>query len=1642
MSAHKPISDLPPFTPRLEGFRYEEFHLHSLRLLEFPLQQDQQALDLAPFQVKPPPPPPDPRLPVLPHVWYPRPTQEVRDWALGRLMPPHPGEFWGKSRQADAQRAMRPLLAGNGPLVVQGLSGYGKTSMLSHIAAHERTRQRYRRIWWLDEPERVTQSLALVLNHSLVLNESDLQTRCQMLHEHLTDQVLLVIDNLTPELVDTYRCLTPHLLMGVELPPDTFDDEEELPEDPENVVTLRGLPRTDAFDFMAHACGVTDKKSIRGQMRAWMAHIAKLLDGQPLALMIAGALFREDGLPMERLVDMFSERIDQEEPAPGVALDLSLDAMPQDYNDLLMAFGALSPNGASFEALMATVRLRGELAGYRALSFLAKRCFIKRDTRLGERYVAHPLIWERMAETEPHAAGNPFGERVQQWVLGYARRNSEDLAAIYKVQPEIFYAMDKAGQYRMDSFIHRLNMTLGPYFHEYAPEYLNSSAGPPRLIGERARAAKLTQQGLDFLHRGHVDEARSTLKEAFRLAERLGSEHEQAETLAAQAYLANETGEAAQTVELLERAAKLVYDLKADESLHIIRLGLAMAYRKQERFKDALGVLDDAPDTHAERARIYRASEQWDLMIEALLAAGDLSPYARAESFLLAKRYADALEAIAAEKDSRSAHLRGVIFHLQGSMEEAIRGYQMALDLIPRRDSRRVDTLLAMGIAYASQLNFDAAQKIFIQALDMLQTLSESYYLLKGRTYNLLAALRLADRDPHKAIDFCEKGLEALSRVSEEEAHPELADIYRTLGRARGQVGDNKQMLAAFQGEVNHAQSIEPRDEARIGVALYHLADSYRELGESERAIPNYRRALTHLDPEADFQSYFIAQAALHRIFFEQNRLDDAAEVSAAAIQHLDTRPPVDLQHQGYMLCIHARTEQMRDRSAQAQKYYGRWLSVLAGRTDALQDERRPFLGLLALMLAVHSLLSHQRAHEAQELAEAALPLAERYYPGTSVAWSVRRDLGEAYLGVEKWQAVVEVLAPLISEMVKEDIHTYALAHEYTGAAYAHQGNMSGALEYLRRAQMHQPEAHHQGLILERMADIQLETDNIEAAIEHTEQALGFLDHDQYPAVAARAFTKLATMQARENAHGEAIGNFEQALSLMRTLPDADYVYIAQLYVKLAASYEAQGQYPQAAIAYRNALDTLDSSRSDTPDLHRKAITRLARVQVLLQNYDDAIQSYQQARQETEMHGSPLELGEVLTALANTYREAENLEAALENYAEALALLPADEVPSQRAAVLRGQGQTLYTVGRFDEARQAWNEALVVTTDAPALEVALTYRSIAQAYCAQHRYEDAEKAFRDALGYHQSATAEAAETARLLGQALIDAKRPADAVQPLQQALDIEENLPQQINQRIVDTLYQLAQAQEGCGDLSAAITSHHKALVYMDKKQQPLQVAVRLRSLGHLYTVLERWTEAHKALEEALDIEFTYKPRSDVRIAQTLEMIATAYRREGNLEKTADAYKRMASYANLSKTAAEDFRNTLDEIQRHRSTLDVARESMAVLERTQDADIKDLVYVYALIARENAALSNHEAANEAIDKLLTALESRADSLTTADERPPYRALAHVFEAGQAASEGNLVEARAHFQRALHGTNDRAMRWVIEQGLESVSEDG
>ncbi len=285
---------------------------------------------------------------------------------------------------------------------------------------------------------------------------------------------------------------------------------------------------------------------------------------------------------------------------------------------------------------------------------------------------------------------------------------------------------------------------------------------------------------------------------------------------------------------------------------------------------------------------------------------------------------------------------------------------------------------------------------------------------------------------------------------------------------------------------------------------------------------------------------------------------------------------------------------------------------------------------------------------------------------------------------------------------------------------------------------------------------------------------------------------------------------------------------------------------------------------------------------------------------------------------------------------------------------------------------------------------------------------------------------------------MLAAERPADAIEPLREALEVERAQPQQANARIVHTLQLLADAHEHSGDLRGAIARYHEALVYMDRDLQPVAYADALRILGALYGAQGDTEQAIKAYSEALDIEGNYVPRSDKRISDTLGAIAGIYRAAGDLEKAAEFYQKVTMISNMARRASDDLRETLDELERRRGTLQAAQQSLALLKRRENPSLRDLAFIYALIAYAHDQLSQPQDSDATIQTLFEELERRETELSTDDADDDARALAWLLAAMRTGDDPSTAQFACG--SALEAVRNRNLRWVIEQVAQTLEE--
>lgn len=1683
----------------LEGFRLEEFLTLTELLLAFPVEQDQAALDAAPFRLERPEPRPEKLLPPLPSRWYPRPAEAVIEAARASLVPP-PRTPVFEGRAQELARVLRPLLSGH-PVRVQGESGVGKTALLRHIAAHERTRQRFRRIWWVDQPDRLDQTLTLALDLPHTLAEIDPDRRRAWFAQHLDDHTLLIVDNLTPDhpLLDALPKLTDHVLLAVETVLEAPDPDEPLPEDPEGVVTLRGLDPTAATEVFAAYAGLDDLRRIRAQVIC----LVTALGLHPYALMLAGVMVRHDGLTLDELEALLALEANGDAagevgaPAPGEvaagdadnsagdatpapvnpsvnrALDVSLAGLPHDYRRLFAAFAGFPPGGAPFDGLCDVSWLRDTLVTRRGLLMLERYGFIRRDHRDADRYIMHTVAYARAVQAtlaegidgdEQESGGdalqdNKVARAARSWATRYARAHSSDPVALYRAETSLRAAWAAAERFGPKSTAAALDEALTPYVREYVPGQVDvsSAAMPGALDPVRQEAAGLTQQGLDATDSGAYEVAEQVLLRALELREEHDSAHAIAETGVALGRLYDVTGRHEQALDVLLRAAERVYNLGAASSLSVVRRALARVYRHLGRLPEALEVLDDGSDAHYERALILRAQGKYIKAAAEMAQAEDSTPYDRAEIMLLAGQYAEALDAIKDATDAESAHLRAQAYHMQGHTDEAIRGYRMALEQIEASDRHdpvvqraRPRVLRGLGAALARAAlvgggSFDEARAALEAALALNQAASPPAPAREGGVLRMLAALHLVAGDLDAALDTARDAIERLKGASDPVA---LADAYRTLGRALWRQGDVQGALDAFKGEVEHAQAAPERDEARIGIALHHVADAHRAVDELDRAIANYRRALTHKDPAADPDGYLVTELALVRTLREALRLNHASDAAQELVDRLVRQPDVDLQHVGIAQAYRARTQFAIERPIRARQSVLEWAHMLLLRSDDVLADSRPALRVLMLGVAVRSLLAEDRPALALPLAEQAEALAREHFADGPAHWAAIRDLGETYMALDRPEEAIITLEPVLNAGIggrPDQAASVAHAYALTGRAYRLIDDHHNALGHLRLAIEYEPDDHIKSLLHEQMAEIQLGMGRTSDAVASLRTALPLVNRDEHVEVAARVLTALAHTLGGLNRYSEAITVYEDALNTLRDVPGVSPAHTAGVLRSLGRTHEAQGQLPEAARSYRRALNILERHEDAPPRLRLDILHQLARVTAQMGD-QTSVSLFEQVRDLTQQWGEQGDLGSVLCELANVHRDAGRYPLAISNYQAALESQPAPPLIRERINTLRNLGRAYGQMGRFDEARAAWTEALELSGELPDQspdEMGLTHHAIAEAYRYQSHYDDAQRSYNEALRYLPERSIPRAASLRGLGQTHHAAGRPEDAIETLRKALEIEKALPQQANTRLVQTLQLLSEAHERAGRLDMAAARLHETLVYMDRALQPVAYADTLRTLGRLHRDNGRFHDAQTALNEALEIETSHVPRSDERIATTLQAIADTYRAAGNLEKAAEFYKRVTVYANMARQASEDLRATLDELDRRRAALEAARQSLALLDRSDDAGVKDVAFIYALIAHSQARLNQPQQSVETIHTLLDVLDEHQAELDTEHEDGDIRALAWLLAAARAVErQDDISTAEYACGAALEDVRNSNLRWVIEQVTRSLEPEG
>jgi len=1301
--------------------------------------------------------------------------------------------------------------------------------------------------------------------------------------------------------------------------------------------------------------------------------LAGLVFQHPGAILVLAALLTEDNVPPETLVSLLRDAPPNASARMNALYTASFEALPDSYQALCRVLAATPRRWIAVESILA--HYDKPLAGQRALDYIERRRFIERRENAVRVIGSWPdLVPAATEETELPTIGQ-----------------------------------------NIDTY--RIATTDGAIF----------------------QAETLYQQGVRAIDECRDTDALNALDAALTIRKQRGTRYEVAEVLAALGRLAYLRGEDAEACRHLENAAQHLHDLHDEDGLEIARLALSRVYRRAGRLDAALSVLDDnAPP--ADLAAVYRAREDWSAALAVyerwLGQAGDdieLAKLGRAETFILAGRFADALAAVSQEDGFVGNWIRAIVYHMQGDFPKALSAYAQAQADTPTDWRATVSRAMARAMAAAGQIR-EAAMLVGAEGIWYETRFDRPVFARQRLSQALYAQLSFMTGDYSIAEEAARTAHSIVGERPDSEAE---AIACRVLGRLEWRNKEYSAAVHAFESELTARNAFDNRDDHEIGVTLHNLADVQRAAGERERAIANYRRALTHKDANRDRFSVAQTYLALCECLIEAGRNMEALEAGNPLIALLGRPPEADLQLLGYTLTLNATTQIEAGRGPRGSVLLVDWMTRLAARADEALAHSHWALPVLATGLYLRSAGAPEGDYGSLEplalidLAENALNAAERELPKSWTAAAARRDLGELYVRLERWSDAVEVLAPLVQDEENSADNTRFVrlaAHLSSARALMHLDNQTDMLAHYERAADAEPDTHARGLILRESAEASRTLGNDEQAVALYPRALGLIRKEKDLAAYVDTVVALAYARLRLRRFSEAIDTFEEALATVEKDPSGKGLAASVLF-DMANAHSTLGQYRRAAETFRRSLGYQDRSQAAR---YAETLIALARSEANTGGHQRAVEAYHDALQFETL--TPDVRRTLFTEQADALVHLDQLQPAINAYDSALAIEGGQTV--EVAAIHRGLG-TIYTrLGDHGRAREHFQQALEAVQDDLT---GATLQALADSYRAQGQIKEATDTYHRALNFLDKRTAslERAAAERALGELYLEGRKLSNAILHLEAALDLERATPQQRGGRIVSILQSLAYAHELRGELDKAAVRHHEALVYQDVRHAPQEYVETLRTLGRLYLEMKRTGEAARAFEEALRVEGQQRRPDPDKIDAITVALANVRRAQGMLEQSAELYRRVAASPQGSparKQATDALESVTAEINKHLQTLEAAEQSMLLFKRTANPDMKGMAFIRALQAQTCDALGRKEASERQIRDLLNMLLKRKKELSSVE--PVMQALAYLAEGWEFEQDGDSPLAAKSYHSALEiveqdGKGNPALLWVI-----------
>jgi len=471
-----------------------------------------------------------------------------------------------RGRKGLLTQIARALLEGESPVVLTGTGGIGKT-VLAKVAARRLSWRFPGGVFWRSAADYETFRLDDLLDaFAAVFGERfytlPLPAKRDLVLGYLRDlrtPALIVLDN--AEVVKdeaVHRFLT-----GLPAPSAALVTSREAPEWGGYVIDIRAMEAQEGVDFFLEEVRRVKRDPLWGWRLTddgklqWvlseadtkaLSEICRLLEGHPLALMLAAALLRTQGLS-EVLAQVRAN------PARGELerrFDFSYKTLSDSEQDLLHRLAAFSSHvGAwAIENVCINDKLVGNdvLPSWRSdLIQLVRKTFVEMLEFAGidqegnevtvHRYRLHPVMRQYAAGKAGPKTMQAHNRRAAQLFLAYAQQFKDDFDALEQERLNILGGMDwayEAGEWDIVTRIMWATMaylyTRG-YWNEYKIRLGQALKAAGKINDFHSEGAFVNSRAIVLSAQGDLDGARKEYQQALKIARKHGYKQGEAATL-------------------------------------------------------------------------------------------------------------------------------------------------------------------------------------------------------------------------------------------------------------------------------------------------------------------------------------------------------------------------------------------------------------------------------------------------------------------------------------------------------------------------------------------------------------------------------------------------------------------------------------------------------------------------------------------------------------------------------------------------------------------------------------------------------------------------------------------------------------------------------------------------------------------------------------------------------------------------------------------------------------------------------------------------------------------------------------------------------------------------------------------------------